>query len=150
MTSAYTIRPLDSGEASIEQAIALLRDNCPAESLRYQRDRLLLELGAADSEPFYRKFFAAYDNKDGLIAVGGIKSADWASDTHILYMMAVAKHHRGKGVGTDLEKARLKWLKEHFAHGRCLVSTRHKKRFERWGFKCLSELEGKHLMMLVF
>jgi GNAT superfamily N-acetyltransferase len=103
-----------------------------------------------DDLPFYRKFFGAYDFDGTLIGVGGIKSADWASDTHILYMMAVDKSHRGKGVGSDLESIRIQWMLENFPRGRCLVSTKHKKRFERWDFKTVSEVNNRHLMILEF
>jgi hypothetical protein len=100
--------------------------------------------------PFYRKFFGAYDVDGVLIGVGGIKAADWASDTHILYMMAVDINHRGKGIGTDLEAIRIKWILDNFNRGRCLVSTKHKKRFERWDFKTVSEIDKRHLMLLEF
>ncbi len=100
--------------------------------------------------PFYRKFFGAYHADGTLIAVGGVKAADWASDTHILYMMAVDKDHRGKGIGSDLEKARIQWVRDNFSNGRCLVSTKHKKRFERWDFKVVSEVNDRYLMILEF
>lgn len=146
----YIIRPLDNTETAIDSAATLLAANCPNESDRYDKARLLTELSASDTAPFYRQFFAAYDNDNVLIGVGGIKSADWASDTHILYLMAVDQAHRGIGVGSALEKARLKWLRQNFKHGRCLVSTRHKKRFVRWDFACVSEIDGRHLMLLEF
>ena len=82
--------------------------------------------------------------------MGGIKAADWASDTHILYSMAVDELHRGKGVGSGLEAARIQWMRYNFAHGRCLVSTKHKKRFERWDFAIVSEINNRYLMVLEF
>ena len=128
----------------------MLSSNCPSESERYEESRLATELCQVDTLPFYRKFFGAYDFDGTLIGVGGIKAADWASDTHILYMMAVDKDHRGKGVGSDLERVRIQWVRGLFPHGRCLVSTKHKKRFERWDFKVVSEVNNRFLMVLEF
>lgn len=146
----YTIRPLDSTSLALSDAVDLLCSNCPAESERYEKSRLVTEIRSVDALPFYRKFFGAYDFDGSLLGVGGIKAADWASDTHILYMMAVAKDHRGKGVGTDLENIRIRWVRDNFPGGRCLVSTKHKKRFERWDFKIVSEVNNRYLMILEF
>jgi len=146
----YTIRPLDTTSLALSDAVKLLNSNCPSESERYEKSRLVTEICAVDLQPFYRKFFGAYDFDGTLIGVGGIKAADWASDTHILYMMAVDKDHRGKGVGSDLESIRIQWMRDNFPSGRCLVSTKHKKRFERWDFKTVSEVNGRHLMILEF
>ncbi|MGJ0516241.1 MAG: GNAT family N-acetyltransferase [Methylomicrobium sp.] len=146
----YTIHPLDANPIALSDAVDLLLSNCPSESDRYEKCRLVTELCPAETLPFYRKFFGAYLTDGTLIGVGGIKAADWASDTHILYLMAVDKAHRDQGVGTDLEKSRIEWLLNNFNHGRCLVSTRHKKRFVRWGFKGVSEIDDRYLMLLEF
>jgi GNAT superfamily N-acetyltransferase len=146
----YTIGQLDDTALAMSAAVNLLAANCPNESERYEENRLVAEIATLDALPFYRKFFAAYDLDGNLIGVGGLKAADWASDTHILYMMAVDINHRGKGVGSDLEKARIQWVRDNFSSGRCLVSTKHKKRFERWDFKVVSEVNNRYLMMLEF
>jgi GNAT superfamily N-acetyltransferase len=146
----YTLRHLDTSSLALSEAVNLLSSNCPSESERYEKSRLVTEISSEDAHPFYRKFFGAYDFDETLIGVGGIKAADWASDTHILYMMAVDKNHRGKGVGTDLESIRIQWVRDNFPNGRCLVSTKHKKRFERWDFKTVSEVNNRHLMILEF
>jgi len=146
----YTIGLLAGTAKARSAAVDLLFANCPNESERYEAKRLAAEIATVDSLPFYRKFFAAYDLDGNLIGVGGLKAADWASDTHILYMMAVEKNHRGQGVGSDLEKARIQWVRDNFPSGRCLVSTKHKKRFERWDFKIVSEVNDRYLMMLEF
>lgn len=127
----YTIRPLETSSLAVSAAVDLLSSNCPSESDRYEKSRLETEIVAVDTLPFYRKFFGAYDRDDVLIGVGGVKAADWASDTHILYMMAVDEQHRGKGVGSALERTRIEWVRSNFSRGRCLVSTKHRKRFER-------------------
>jgi len=146
----YKIRPLDNSPSARSEAINLLCSNCPGESDRYEKGRLVEEVYSVETLPFYRRFFGAYAADDKLVAVGGIKAADWASDTHILYMMAVEQEHRGQGIGSDLEKARLQWIRENFSNGRCLVSTRHKKRFMRWGFASVSEINGRYLMVMEF
>lgn len=146
----YKIRPLDNSPYDRSEAINLLCSNCPSESDRYEKSRLIEEVSIVETLPFYRRFFGAYDADDKLIGVGGIKAADWASDTHILYMMAVEQKNRGQGIGSDLEKARLQWVRENFSNGRFLVSTRHKKRFMRWGFASVSEIDGRHLMVMEF
>ncbi|WP_347986386.1 GNAT family N-acetyltransferase [Methylomonas sp. AM2-LC] len=141
---------MDASVGELSDAVNLLCSNCPSESERYERSRLVTEICPIDELPFYRKFFGAYDFDGTLIGAGGIKSADWASDTHILYMMAVDKNHRSKGVGSDLERIRIQWMRDNFPHGRCLVSTKHKKRFEKWDFKTVSEVNNRHLMILEF
>lgn len=146
----YTVRPLETTSLALAEAVDLLNANCPAESERYEKERLMIEVSPVDAMPFYKKFFGAYDFDGTLIGVGGIKAADWASDTHILYMMAVDKEHRSKGIGSALEQSRIQWVKEQFTHGRCLVSTKHKKRFERWGFKIVSEFNERYLMLFEF
>jgi GNAT superfamily N-acetyltransferase len=146
----YTIRPLEATPIALSDAVDLLLSNCPSESERYEKSRLVKEICPVDTLPFYRKFFGAYHSNGALIGVGGIKAADWASDTHILYLMAVDKAHRGQGVGTDLETIRIQWVRDHFSHGRCLVSTKHEKRFERRGFKTVSEIGHRHLMVFEF
>ncbi|MGZ8927652.1 MAG: GNAT family N-acetyltransferase [Methylobacter sp.] len=146
----YTIRLLDATPIALSDAVDLIASNCPSESERYEKSRLVAEINPVDAQPFYRKFFGAFHPGGTLIGVGGIKAADWASDTHILYLMAVEKAHRGQGVGTGLEKARIEWVLNNFNHGRCLVSTKHKKRFVRWGFKEVSEIDDRYLMFLEF
>ena len=65
-----------------------------ADPTRYGRERLVEQLAPA-AMPFYRRFFVARRQGE-LVGVGGIKAADWASDTHILYLDAVAEHARGR------------------------------------------------------
>lgn len=146
----YSIRALESNSSALSEAVNLLSSNCPSESERYDKSRLETEIAQVTSLPFYKKFFGAYDQTNLLIGVGGVKASDWASDTHILYMMAVDKDHRGKGVGSALERARIEWIRSNFPRGRCLVSTKHRKRFERLNFVSISEINTRHLMILEF
>lgn len=146
----YSIRLLGHDIFEQNDAVELLLRNCPCETGRYGRSRLVAELTQIQDLPIYTQFFGAFVDEIGLVGVGGIKATDWASNTHVLFLAAVEKAYRGQGIGTALEDARLKWLKANFDHGRCLVSTRHEKRFSRRHFKTLSKLEDKYLMLLEF
>lgn len=148
--SKYLIRPLKPDSSEAIEAVELLIRNCPCESGRYGKNRLVVELCTVHTAPIYSQFFGAFVDDVGLVGVGGIKAADWASNTHVLFLAAVEKAYRGQGIGTALENARLEWLKAHYDQGRCLVSTRHEKRFSRRDFKTISKLDDKYLMLLEF
>ena len=62
---------------------------------------------------FYRRFFVAMAGGE-MLGVGGVKAADWASDTHILHLSAVAPEQRGKGIGRALIAARVAWVEANF------------------------------------
>ena len=100
---------------------------------RYGEERMAQEI-CEPTGPFYRKFFIA--SRDGqVLGVAGIKGADWASNTHILYLLAVAKEFRGQDIARTLVRARLEWLLANFSSGRVLVSTAKPKRFRGLGFR---------------
>lgn len=120
----------------------------PDNNERYSLDRLEDEL-SSQSGWNYRTFFAANIGCQ-LVGIGAIKAADWASNTHIMYLGAVASEHRGMGIGTALEKARIQYVKENFSTGRILVSTKHSKRFQKHGFSDVSHIAGRHMMCLEF
>lgn len=117
---------------------------------RYGLERILEQLQAAPP-PFYRHFFVCRQQGE-VIGVGGVKAADWASDTHILYLSGVAEHARGQGVARALIGARIAWVMENFPHGRLLVSTARSRRFARLGFRLVGkrEAEGRRLMLMEF
>lgn len=117
---------------------------------RYSEARLHEAL-KSDTSPYYRQFFAARIDQQ-IVGVAGIKAADWASNTHILYLSAVAPAYRGKGVGRMLIKARLDWLESNFESGRILVSTGKPRRFRHFGFSEIpfSIQQGKRLMIRRF
>jgi predicted N-acetyltransferase YhbS len=121
-----------------------------ADPTRYGRERLVEQLAPA-AMPFYRRFFVARRQGE-LVGVGGIKAADWASDTHILYLSAVAEHARGQGIARALIHTRIAWLMENYAHGRLLVSTARTRRFTRLGFRMAGKHDagGRRLMLLEF
>ena len=68
------------------------------------------------------QFFIATKGRQ-IVGVAGVKAADWALKTHLLYLSAVAPEMRGKGVGRALLDARLEWIKRKFDSGRVLVLT---------------------------
>ena len=146
----YRIDTLDASSPLLLEACVTLLVNAFAKPERYSAQRLQEEL-RGDSSVFYRKFFVAVSNGD-IIGVGGIKAADWASHTHLLYLSAVATEHRGQGIGRALLKARIEWVEKHFATGRILVSSAKAKRFHELGFVDIrkSVVEGRHLMLRRF
>ncbi|MCB1954328.1 MAG: GNAT family N-acetyltransferase [Rhodocyclaceae bacterium] len=81
----------------------------------------------------YRQFFVARRGEQ-VLGVAGIKAADWASDTHILFRTAVAPEARGQGLARALVDARLAWLDARLPGGRVLVSCRSPGRFAERGF----------------
>lgn len=146
----YRIDTLDATSPLLLEACVTLLVNAFAKPERYSAQRLHEEL-RGDSSVFYRQFFVAVSNGD-IIGVGGIKAADWASHTHLLYLSAVAPEHRGQGIGRALLKARIEWVEKHFAAGRILVSSAKTKRFHEFGFVDIrkSIVEGRHLMLRRF
>ena len=146
----YRIDTLDASSPLLLEACVTLLVNAFAKPERYSAQRLQEEL-RGDSSVFYRQFFVAVSNGD-IIGVGGIKAADWASHTHLLYLSAVATEHRGQGIGRALLKARIEWVEKHFATGRILVSSAKAKRFHELGFVDIrkSVVEGRHLMLRRF
>jgi GNAT superfamily N-acetyltransferase len=139
------LEPSDSQAINCAAAILVEAFNEPG---RYSLERILSVMPAVD-QPFYRRFFIA--RLDGeVVGVGGIKAADWASNTHVLYLSAVAEPARGRGIARALVQARIDWARARFGSGTLLVSTRHRKRFVQFGFKPFGETEehGRTLMML--
>ena len=148
--SKLLIRTLDVHDLlQLESAIDLV-ENAFADPERYSRERITRAMLVEDP-PFYRQFFIAI--KDGrIVGVGGVKAADWATKTHLLYLSAVAPDMRGQGIARALLAARVEWLVKRFGSGRVLVSTSRTKRFRELGFVEISgsKIEGRSLMRLHF
>lgn len=144
----FLIRPLPLDDANALADAARVLDLSFNDPVRYPLERLVRCLEQHDGT-FYNRFVIAEQHGD-IVGVGGVKAADWASDTHLLYLSAVAPHARGQGIGKALVEARLAWLRQHLQRGRVLVSTTKRKRFEGLGFKELTgrSVDGKALMML--
>ena len=120
----------DAIKAAIDLIVSVFDD-----PLKYSRQRIASELTPL-SPPHDRRFFAIWI--DGRMAgVGGVKSADWASNTHILYLSAVDAAYRGQGIGRALIEARIAWVQGSHANGRILVSTMKHRRYRRLGFSGL-------------
>ena len=125
-----------------------------AGSDRYTVSRLSEELKPAGL-PLYRQFFIAtlnVKNEERVVGVGGVKAADWASNTHILYLSAVHPEFRNQGIGKKLVRARVEWIRAKFGHGRVLVSTPKLERFKQFGFKPASRTcdKGRAIMIMEF
>lgn len=148
--SKFRIDTLDTTSEVLLDACATLIANAFADPERYNLERIRREL-RCDDPVHYRRFFIAVENGQ-IIALGGVKAADWASRTHILYLSAVAPEKRGRGIGRALIKARLDWLKATFKSGRILVSATKTRRFRDLGFRELrnGHIDGKHLMLSRF
>lgn len=150
ITDTFTITTLDSLDESAREAAAVILEAAFNDPERYGRARILSQLQPAGL-PFYRRFFIALRAGE-VVGVGGVKAADWASDSHILYLSAVAEHSRGQGVARALISARIAWVMETFGSGRLLVSTARSRRFARLGFRLMGKREagGRRLMLLEF
>lgn len=146
----FDVQPLDfKNKSDVKACISLLSDAF-VKSERYKESRIAKELRPLEA-PYYRQFFVAkLGNK--IVGVAGIKSADWASQTHIFYLAAVNSSHRGLGIGRLLIQARMVWLKKNFTTGRALVSSTKFKRFNGFGFKTVakSKLDERYLLQHVW
>ncbi len=148
--SKLLIRALDVLDLGQFEASLALLETAFADPHRYGRERLAREI-LADTPAFYRQFFIAI--KGGrIVGFGGVKAADWAAGTHLLYLSAVAPERRGQGIGRAIVKARMEWIERRFESGRVLVSTAKTQRFRELGFVEIrdSEIDGRHLMLYRF
>lgn len=141
---------LDASSVALVRACTTLIVNAFGDPERYGFERVALEL-QADDPCFYRRFFIAVEAGE-VLGVGGVKAADWASHTHILYLSAVKPERRGQGIGRALIKARVAWVEANFKAGRILVSTARTRRYRELGFVEVrnSRVEGRHLMLRRF
>lgn len=145
---------LDPAEAEkVIQAIEVLY-RCFSDGDRYTVSRLTEELKQPPTV-FYRQFFVAIagvEADERIVGVGGVKAADWASNTHVLYLSAVHPEFRNRGIGKGLVKVRVDWVREHHDAGRVLVSTAKVDRFKQLGFRSASKAcdKGRAIMILEF
>ncbi|WP_162888739.1 GNAT family N-acetyltransferase [Dechloromonas sp. HYN0024] len=146
----FRIDTLDTSSPPLLAASVTLIVNAFADPERYSAERVRREL-RGDDPAFYRRFFVALEAGE-IVAVGGVKAADWASKTHLLYLSAVTPERRGKGIGRAMIKARLDWLEANFKTGRILVSATKTKRFRDLGFVDVrnSNIDGRHLLVRRF
>ncbi len=150
ITHELSITALEPGDDASRDAAAHILFVAFDNPERYSRARITEQLTPA-AQPFYRHFLIARHG-DEVVGIGGIKAADWASDTHILYLSAVTEHARGQGIARALIAARIAWAMENFTAGRLLVSTARPRRFARLGFRLMGKREaaGRRLMLMEF
>lgn len=74
-----------------------------------------------------------------IVGVGGFEKTRFASDTWVLYLLAVDKKYRNQGIGTALIKKRIAMIEQNNHNGRILVSTKHPERFKKLDFKIIDE-----------
>ncbi|MFZ1245651.1 MAG: GNAT family N-acetyltransferase [Azonexus sp.] len=141
---------LDASSPALLEASVTLIVNAFGDPERYCAERVARELQGGD-KLFYRQFFIAVEG-GRIVGVGGVKAADWAANTHILYLSAVAPERRGKGIARALIKARVDWLEKNFSQGRILVSAARTRRFRDLGFVEIrnSHIDGRHLLLRRF
>jgi GNAT superfamily N-acetyltransferase len=144
------IDTLDTSSPALVDACVTLIVNAFGDPERYNPKRVAREL-IGDDPVFYRRFFVAMQAGE-VLAVGGVKAADWATGTHLLYLSAVAPEKRGKGIGRALIQARIEWIEQTFPSGRILVSTARGRRFRDLGFSEIrhSAVDGRRLLIRRF
>lgn len=110
------------------------------------QERLTSGLSGDDAAP---RFIVAAKDDGVIVGVGGWGKLDFASRTWGLFLSSVNREYRGQGVGTALVRERLRRIEEETSCGRVLVSTRHRKRFEKLGFRSVDYDEelSLHLML---
>lgn len=148
MSKSLQISLLEPADRETLNAAATLLAEAFNEPGRYGVERIRSVLEPLDA-PFYRRCYIARLGGE-VVGAGGIKAADWATNTHVLYLSAVAEQARGRGIARALVQARIDWVRSQYPTGTLLVSTRHRKRFTQFGFNPLGEPEefGRTLMML--
>ena len=152
--SSVQVIALDLGDPEkVIQAVEVMHGSF-AGSDRYTVSRLSDELKPV-GQPLYRQFFVAtlkVKGGDRVVGVGGVKAADWASNTHILYLSAVHPDFRNRGIGKKLVKARVEWIRSAFKEGRIMVSTAKLDRFKQSGFRPVTKScdKGRAIMVMEF
>lgn len=141
------IEELTADDVETQEVVARLLCEAFGDELRYDVERIRSQLRPSGGT-FYRQFLVARHG-DEVVGAGGVKGADWASNTHLLYLSAVASDARGRGVAKALVQARIAWVEHRFEAGRILVSTAHKKRFSALGFRAFSKNGGDGRVLMI-
>jgi predicted N-acetyltransferase YhbS len=115
---------------------------------RYGYDRILYEVLHSYKETFPHSVFFIAQSEGNVIGVAGLKEVDWALNTYTLFLAAVNSEYRNQGIGSALIDARIDYIKEYNPSARLLVSTTHKARYEKFGFKVADLLGHAYTMSL--
>ena len=140
-------------EEDLPDAVAITTENFAQDgkrTARYEparvRERLASSFAGDDFAP---RFVVAVKHDGELVGVAGWGRIEIATATWGLFLSSVNREYRGKGLGTALVVERLGRISEEADRGRVLVSTGHRKRFERFGFRSVDydEERSLHLML---
>ncbi len=147
----FTLRPMQ--DTDLTDAIAITVENFTIDgnmlgqyAVSRVRERLASSFYHGEYAP---RFIVAIKGNEKIIGVAGWGKLEFASRTWGLFLSSVNREYRGKGVGTALVRERLRRIEEETDKGRILVSTKHRKRFEKLGFRSVDYDEelSLHLML---
>jgi len=133
----FAIRPMENADLADAADIVVANfavDGNPVDRYALPRVRERLA-GSFRRDEHAPKFVVAVNEGERIVGVAGWGKLEFASRTWALFLSCVDRDHRGRGVGTALVRERLRRIGEETQTGRVLVSTRHRKRFERLGFR---------------
>jgi len=147
----FTLRPLRDTDLTDATAITVANFTIDGNTLgQYAVPRVRERLAGSFRHHEYAPRFLVAVKEDGeIIGVAGWGKLEFASRTWGLFLSSVHRDYRGQGVGTALVRERLRRIEEETQKGRVLVSTRHRKRFEKLGFRSVDYDEelSLHLML---
>lgn len=147
----FAIRPMEVADLADAADIVVANfavDGNPVDqyALPRVRERLAGNFRRDEHAP---KFVVAAIEDGRIVGVAGWGKLEFASRTWALFLSCVDRDHRGRGVGTALVRERLRRIGEETRKGRVLVSTRHRKRFERLGFRTVDFDEELSLYLML-
>ncbi len=147
----FTLRPLRDTDLTDAVAITVENFTIDGNALgQYAAPRVRERLASSFRQHEYAPRFLVAVKEDGeLIGVAGWGKLEFASRTWGLFLSSVRRDYRGQGVGTALVRERLRCIEQATQKGRILVSTKHRKRFEKLGFRSVDYDEelSLHLML---
>lgn len=133
----FILRPMQ--DTDLTNAIAITVENFTIDGNtlgQYAVPRVRQRLASGFCKNEYAPRFIVAVKEDGeIIGVAGWGRLEFASRTWGLFLSSVNREYRGQGVGTALVRERLRLIEEQARKGRVLVSTKHRKRFEKLGFR---------------
>ena len=147
----FTLRPMQTMDLPDATTLTVESFTIDGTTLgQYAATRVRERLASSFRHHEYAPRFIVAVKEDGeLIGVAGWGKLEFASRTWGLFLSSVSRDYRGQGVGTALVQERLRRIKQETQKGRILVSTKHRKRFEKLGFRSVDYDEelSLHLML---